>query len=213
MTSACSGLFHDMFCDSVPSTTVKDPLPVEENACDFDMMLSIITGKPELAIHRAINWEHAARLYRLVDKYQLEGHRYWFSKICGQHASEEPWEALFLACNRSPIDTTIARHAISEGFAMQGNDKKLCDPRYFDRPTTTVRISGYGNKEVSYKEKVLDASNASILLGRKLGPSGYMAYTRTFSGLAATYTTPDWDAMAQRFVRNVDAIEASSTCR
>jgi hypothetical protein len=64
------------------------------------------------------------------------------------------------------------------------------------------------------KGQLLDTSNVSILLGRKLGHSGLMAYTRTFTGLAysSTHTTIDWDTMAQRFVRHVKAIEKANRC-
>jgi hypothetical protein len=204
-----SGLFRDMLSNSIASTSLENPLPVDENACDFEIMLLILIGKPYDAIYRAKGWEHSARLYRLVGKYQLEGHRHWFSQICGQHAAEDPWEALFLACDQSPIDTAIAGHAIGEGFARPWN-AKLWDPKYFEE-TAGYALSRSSGKPPT-KGQLLDTSNVSILLGRKLGHSGLLAYTRTFTGLASTHITIDWDTMAQRFVRHVKAIEKANIC-
>lgn len=188
-----SGLFRDVLCNTIASTSLQSPLPVDEEAYDLEIMLSIIVGKPEDVIHRARDWNQSARLNRLVNKYQFEGHRLWFSQMFREHAAEEPREALFLACSQSPVDALTEGQAISEGFSVTGKEKH-CDPRYFEKTTG------------ANKDQVLDASNASIVLGLKLGHTGSIAYTHTFSGSAPSRTTTEWVMMAQRFVQNVKAI-------
>lgn len=171
VVSHFSGLFRDMLSDSIASTSLQNPLPVDERACDFEIMLLIIIGRPEEGISRVSDWDQSARLYHLVSKYQLEGHRLWFLQICRQHIAEEPWEALFLACNQSPIDIEIIGATISEGI-LKATASKVCDARYFEVTEETIQ---YRNFKKS-KGKVLDSSNVTVLLGLKLGHAGLIAY-------------------------------------
>jgi hypothetical protein len=156
-----------MLSNSLASSSLKNPLPVDENACDFEIMLLIIIGRPEEGICRVTDWDQSARLYHLVSKYRLEGHRLWFSQICRQQVAKEPWEALFLACNQSPMDISLAASAISEGFPKAA-EGKLCDTTYFNATQEYVHNSLVKKS----RGKVLDSSNVSVLLGLKLGMLG-----------------------------------------
>jgi hypothetical protein len=138
-----------MLNDSVSSTSVDNPLPVDEDSKDFEILLLIIVGRGEEASKRVTTWDQAEKIYRLGDKYQIDGPRLWFSRICVQCAGEKPWDALFLACNVSPMDTDIIRQAITQGFDDFEMDE-LCDSRYFEKMKTdedgrkcwaTLRIS------------------------------------------------------------------------
>jgi hypothetical protein len=137
-----------MLTDSVASTSLDNPLPVDEDSKDFEILLLITVGRGEEAFKRVTTWKQAEKLYRMGDKYQIDAPRPWFSRLCAQCAPDKPWDALFLACNVSPIDAEIIRSAISEGFREIGIPA-LCDPRYFkemretddgDRCSSTIRI-------------------------------------------------------------------------
>jgi hypothetical protein len=125
-----SGLFREMLNGSAAPTSIDSPLSVDEHSEDFEIMLLILNGRGDEVMDRAKTWEYSAKLYGLVDKYRIEGHRYWFSQICRSQAAKAPWEAIFLACKQSPVDTTIIGPAIAEGFATR-LFSEVCDPSYF----------------------------------------------------------------------------------
>jgi hypothetical protein len=120
-----SAVFRDMLCGSTASSSVNDPLPINEKSSYFRIMMMIVTGRPEDAINEPRCWSHAEKLYRMMDKYQLDGHQPWFSQMCGRWVKEDPLAALFLACNRPCIDTTLARYAIEDGMSV-----KTCSELY-----------------------------------------------------------------------------------
>lgn len=82
-----------MLNDSVASTTLGNPLPIDETSTDFEIMLLIMTGRAQETVSGATSWSQAQRLLDMSIKYQLDGHRHWFSDICQANAAEEPWEA------------------------------------------------------------------------------------------------------------------------
>lgn len=119
-----------MLSSSVPSTTNENPLPISEPSQDLEVMLLIITGRPHDAINRPMTWRRAADLYRMMDKYQLDGHQHWFSDMCGRYIKKQRLQPLFLACNRPIIDTTLARYAIADGLSTK-NGADVYQERYF----------------------------------------------------------------------------------
>lgn len=202
-----------MLSDSIPSITIDNPLPVEEGSVDFEIMLLIITGYPQEVLGRVKSWNQAERLYRLVDKYQLEGHGPWFSELCRPHADEQPWEALFLACNQVLADATIIRAAISEGF-FRAPTSVVCNKAYFKCTSTRFNDEDEGSGMVTTKHRTLDSSNITIALGMKLGFKGLLAYNLTFASLAAAGYGADWVRLAERFITNIRQIEkANRACK
>lgn len=191
-----------MLNDSIPSSSFYNPLPMEEGSVDFEIMLMIITGHPQQVLQWVTHWNQTERLYRLVDKYQLEGHRPWFSEICSSHAAEKPWEALFLACNQSHADATIIRAAISQGF-QNGPTSIVCNGAYFH---ITSFHDEDGNR-VTTKHQTLDSSNITISLGMNLGFKGLLAYNITFASLASSDDEVEWGRLAERFIAKIREIE------
>lgn len=203
--------------NSIPSITVANPLPIEEGSVDFEIMLLIITGHPQEVLGRVKTWSQAERLYRLVDKYQLEGHRPWFSELCRANADEQPWEALFLACNQGHADATIIRAAIAEGF-FRGPTSVVCNKAYFECTSTrfnegtSTRLNedAAASGMITTKHRTLDSSNITIALGLKLGFKGLLAYNLTFASLAAAGYGADWLRLAERFIAAIRKIEKAS---
>lgn len=194
-----------MLDNSVASSNMDNPIPLEEAAVDLEVMFSIITGRTQEALHRVTEWDHAARLYRLVDKYQLDSSRPWFSQICRAHATEEPWEALFLGCNVFPMDKDLIRTAISEGFEEQRKET-LLNRLYFTKRKYTEK--GW------LCWRTLEPSNVSVELGLKLGYHGLLAYNLTFGGIRNPDSTgpsdssfPTYTSWGDDFVRHLGAIE------
>lgn len=198
-----------MLGDSISSSSMDNPLPVDDNSVEFEIMLHIITGRPQGVVSRVETWELARILYDLADKYQLDAHRPWFSQICRNHASQEPWEAIFLSTNHSPMDQLLVRSAITDGFKKHGIDG-LFNPAYFKE----IKYDPAGNKCWS----TFRASNTTIAFGTRLGLSGLMAYNLTFgtiknpSGMAQHGTNRKcinkWHLWADEFVQNIRDIES-----
>lgn len=182
-----------MLNNSIAPSSMASTLPVSEDYADFEIMLSIITGSHQDAIDRVRNWNQAERLYALIEKYQIESHRPWFSQMCSNHADGGPWTALLLGCNQSPLDTIIIRTAISQGFR--------------NRKASILLVRSYFVKVTKHKHETLDSSNISMELGVRLGHIGLLAYKITFSGLEEKGNVVDWDSLAERFAGNVRAIE------
>jgi hypothetical protein len=195
-----------MLSTSAASTSLDNPFSVDESSQDFEIVLLIIVGKGEEASKRVTSWTQAENLYRIGKKYRIDSQRHWFSRMCAQSAAQEPWEALFLACNVSPMDTDIIKPAIAEGFQRHTVDK-ICDPRYFQK----MQRSPAGNRCWS----TMQISNITTLFGFRLGLPGLLAYRHTLSTILSTstsnastdYQVRTWESIAQEFVRNVEAVE------
>jgi hypothetical protein len=203
--SVSSGLFRDMLSDSVSSISLDNPLPIDEDSKDFEILLLIVVGRGEEAAKRVTTWNHAEKLYRRGEKYQIDGPRPWFSRLCTQCAFEKPWDALFLACNVSPMDTDIIRQAISIGFPDRGVST-IGETRYFKKIQSTDGGSTCWS--------TIRPTNFTTLLGLRLGLLGLLAYGHTFAdNKTAAASSPAvnssnvWQGLAQSFVLNVKAVE------
>lgn len=129
----------------------------------------------------------------MANKYQID--ILWFSRICTRCAPENPWDALFLACNVSPMDTDIIREAISEGFRKVGV-ATLCDPRYFEKMNNTA-----DNRRCW---SIMDIGNITTHFGLKLGLLGLLAYRRTFAGIkmpSAATSSCEWETWHENTFR------------
>lgn len=186
-----------MLSSSVPSSTNENPLPISEPSQDLEVMLLIITGRPHDAINKPMTWRRAADLYRMMDKYQRDGHQHWFSDMCGRYIKEQPLEALFLACNRPIVDTTLVRYAIADGLSTK-NGADVYQERYFLLKTFTNTSSALN--------RVLAPSNMRAKFGLALGFKGLLAYNLTFAKLESL-SQPDWQALAIQFVENARHID------
>lgn len=196
-----------MLSISNPSSSAQNPLPITEKSTEFESTLLIITGRPHDAIHRTENWKQAVQLYRMVEKYQLDGHQPWFSEICALRLHEEPLDALLLACNRPSIDTVLARRAIADGFG-NATTSRLWDLEYFrDRERSS------DSEHASARRQLLDPSNMTVRFGLDIGYKGLLAYNFTFAGLASKEEPEAWTALAVRFVETVRKIEMEMNAR
>jgi hypothetical protein len=130
------------------------------------------------------------------EKYQIDGPRPWFSRLCTQCAFEKPWDALFLACNASPMDTEIIRQAI-RGFPIVGRDK-ICEPRYFKETKSAT--------DGSRCWSTIHTTNIKPELGFKLGLPGLLAYGDTFATIRNGCGTT-WQTYAEDFIDNAKAVE------
>lgn len=195
-----------MLIDSVPSSSLANPLPLAEDSVDLEIMFSIMTGRAQEVLGRPSNWKQAARLYRLVDKYQMDLLRPWFAQMCCAHATEEPWEALFLACNQSPMETHIIKTAITEGFEKH-DAGELYNESYFKTFRTTT--------DGVHCWSTIRASNTTFLFGLKLGIRGFLAYTATFDRIRSVVDGDDdgmysWNELGDHFVQNAIAVQQAN---
>jgi hypothetical protein len=124
-----SAVFRAML-DSSLSSDIDVAIPVDESSGDFEIILLIIHGRAPEVLPRVATWKQAEDLYAISVKYQLDGHRPWFSRICRDNAPQEPWEAIFLACNQSPVDTDLIEVAIADGFDFW-SPRIICNLLYF----------------------------------------------------------------------------------
>lgn len=191
-----------MLENSIACSGAADPIPVAETSHNFEIMLLIITGRPQSVLSRPpTSWESASRLYRLVDKYQVDGHQHWFSELCSKEAVKKPVQALIMACSRPSIDITLARYAIAEGFSTIAA-RDMFETRLFQDPKAEYEDHGRHGRVV----QMLDASNMTLRFRIKLGFKGSMAYSHTFANLAQG-SAPNWNNLANRFVSNSRYIE------
>lgn len=183
---------------------MDNPLPLDEDSIDLEVMFSIITGHAHDVTDRAKGWEHAERLYRLVNKYQLENHRPWFSQICRTHAAEEPWQALFLACNQYPMDYDLIKSAIL-GFGNKSSAEIWRDSYFRNQNTDADGVKCWS---------ILQPGNITILFGQKLGFRGLIAYNLSFDSIktAAAGVASDsaWTVRADLFVANATAVDKAN---
>lgn len=189
-----------MLSDSIPSSSIGNPIPNAETSTDFEIVLSIITGHAQEVLSRVTTWSQARTLHGIADKYQLDAYRPWFSQNCRNNASEQPWEALFLATNHSPMDQDPIRTAITEGFKARGA-KEICDPTYF------TKIDTDPTGAVCWR--TLRTPNTTAAFGLKLGFSGLLAYNLTIGAIEGGADTQTWKLheWADKFVHNAWKIE------
>lgn len=204
LLSFYSPFFRDMLENSVASSSLQNPIPVDESCKDFGTMLLVITGQPYEALNRTIaDWDHAVRLYRIAEKYQLDGHRRWFSEICCRKAAKRPIEALIMACDQPQFDFDLAKCAIAEGFPTIIVHKSFDPLNFLDS-----EIDQAGPAELnSLVVELLDASNMSLKFRLRLGFKGTVAYNHTFTGLKDGSLLPDWSLLANKFIGTMRKIE------
>jgi hypothetical protein len=154
----------------------------------------------------------------MMEKYQLDGHQPWFSDMCVAWLHENPLAALFLACNRPTIDTTLARHAIADGLAK-------IDAANLHRANPTFFREGCRSSGSDYRRWLFDPANTTVRFGMNLGYKGLLAYNYTFAGLAPTPSTSsssmyssrpadaDWQALAAKFVETAKQVELEMNAR
>lgn len=208
-----------MLSESTPSSSLEKPLPISESSVDFDILLLIITGRPQETVNLHKGWTQATRLYRMMEKYQLDSHQPWFSDMCVAWLHENPLAALFLACDRPTIDTTLARHAIAHGLAkINASNCHRANPLLFREG---ARSSG----EDDYRRWLFDPANTTLRFGLQLGYKGLLAYNYTFANLApkptpsnSMYHTSepeetDWQDLAAKFVENAKQVELLVSAR
>lgn len=199
-----------MLSISNPTSSVESPLLITEKSRDFETILLIITGRPRDAIHRPDSWKQAVKLYRMMEKYQLDGHQPWFSEICALWLHEDPIDALFLACNRPSIDVVLARRVIADGFANATTDQ-LRDPEYCRQRGPSSSESEA--KHSKARRRLLDPSNMTVRFGLDIGYKGLLAYNFTFAGLGTRENPEAWTALAVRFVETARKIEMEISAR
>lgn len=134
----------------------------------------------------------------MMQKYQLDRHQPWFTKMCCAWVAEDPLKALILACTHATFDEELALAAITNGLATKTSED-LFHASYFLRNKV--------EQSPSFRNAfLLLPSNTTIRLHFELGFKGSLAYNRTFVQLSAGI--PDWQALARRFVGVVREIEA-----
>lgn len=174
----------------------RNPIAINEPSNDFEAMLFIITGNHQRVLNSERTVRDADRLYHLVDKYQLNAHRHWFSEMYGNQASLDgvgvAIAALFAACEGPVIDETLAIRAIRDGFSRTTSKRWNAEFCFLD---TRSRLAG----------ELLAPNNLTLAFRKKLGFKGLMAFTHTFTNLPQA--NPDWEALAFAFVENVRLIE------
>lgn len=193
-----SAFFKEMFSCSIPSSSAQDPLPITETSEDLEVMLFIITGRPNNVVNQSMTWQRASNLYRMMDKYGLDGHQPWFSGMCGRYVKDDPLEALFLACKRPCIDTMLARYAIADGFPSKTGNELYREKYFLQGSPTDNRGAVFPN------HKLLAPRNMKAKFGLRLGFKGLLAYNLTFATLD---NNPDWKALSLQFVENALSIE------
>lgn len=182
------------------ATTDDKPLLVNDSSADFGIIIQIIIGRGLDVVYEIQNWAQARRLFSTMESYKLHAFNPWFSQICQDRAAEEPWEAIFLACNQAPFDKDLIMTAMIQGFKEQPFST-ICKTIYYKETNAT--------EEGGECWSTLLASNIKPRLGIKLGLRGALAYQSTFnevSSLAGSKTI-SWHNWADKFVRNMSDIE------
>ncbi|GHJ86485.1 hypothetical protein NliqN6_2887 [Naganishia liquefaciens] len=202
---ANSDFFREMLSESIPSFSESRPIPIAENSEDFALMLKIIAGEPQQAVNQCTSWSQAEILYKVMQKYQLDRHQPWFTRVCKSWVTENPIAALILACNNSIFDEELAKAAIAVGFQERTGDEAF-DAKYM--------LRDHRDQSTSYRKAfMLLPSNMTLRFYLDLGLKGALAYQKTFVQLSAGF--PDWSGSAERFVGVIREIEAeleSSRC-
>ncbi|KAJ9101848.1 hypothetical protein QFC21_003188 [Naganishia friedmannii] len=193
---AASQFFRDLLSHMAAPSTYRNPVVIKETAKDFEAILFIIIGNHRRVLNQERSVRDADRLYHLVDKYQLDAHRHWFSEIYGTQASLDGLgvaiAALFAACEGPIIDENLAIRAIRDGFSHTTPKRFNAQFCFLD---TRSRLAG----------ELLAPNNLTLAFRKKLGFKGLMAFTQTFANLPQA--NPNWEALAFAFVENVKRIE------
>jgi hypothetical protein len=177
-----------MLMDSGFTASIDNPIQLQENSGDVKTLMIIISGHPCKAELRCLNWETGKRLYLLMQKYQLDRLRPWFSILAAEHVETAPLEALCLACNNPCFDENLAREAISYGIEHQ-KSADLFDPAYF--------IQDYAEdtgSDDSRKLRLLNPCNTQMQLSLDLGFTGFVAYCQAFSNVKGPEVVWHWVA-------------------
>ncbi|KAJ9097501.1 hypothetical protein QFC20_006158 [Naganishia adeliensis] len=163
---------------SSPSSSFAKPMVLDEDHEDIETLLIMISGHPcEANDAGCPNWETAKRLYRLMQKYQLDSLGLWFTMMAGDHVGEAPLEALCLACNNPCFDEELVRSAILYGIE-ELSSTDLFDPDYF------VVDDHEGKSDERRKACLLNPRNARTKLSLDLGYKGWFGYCKAFSTLS-----------------------------
>jgi hypothetical protein len=193
-----SGFFCDMLMDSAFTSSVDNPIILEEHSKDVKTIFTIIAGCPCQAEKRCLSWKTGKRLYLLMQKYQLDRLQPWFSTLAGKYAGDSPFEALGLACTNPCFDENLARRAILYGLE-DTDPENLFDPDY-------LKLDHAEIDEDRRKTRLLDPSNMKVKLYLDLGFKGSVAYCQTFSDLGYLDTI-DWQGVADDFIDAVRQFE------
>lgn len=197
LTMIESGFFRHMLMDSRFTSSLHNPINLEEQSSDVKTLLMIIAGSPCRVEKRCKSWRNAKRLYLLKQKYQLDRLQPWFSKLAGDWCKEAPFEALCLACNNPCYDENLARSAILWGLEER-TAEDLFNAEYFVDDMAS-------EPEESRKLSLLDPSNTHVKLGIDLGFKGTMAYCKAFSNL--NWEMMDWQYTAEVFSETIRYFE------
>lgn len=196
-----SGFLREMLENSTASINDQEPLHLDENSQNFEILLAVIAGQAPEVLQRVIDWKHSVHLLQLADKYQLDGHRPWFSKMCRIRPSSDAWYPLLLACHQSPIDTDIIHTAISFWFPLHPLEA-ICNPDCFTKMEQT--------SDGSNSWSTLRPANISATFGLKLGLRGLLAYNFTFAGICQLRESKIvWSYWAKKFFSSVNAVESA----
>jgi hypothetical protein len=189
-----------MLSHSSSISSKENPILLDESERDIKTMMIIIAGHPCEALDRCKSWNTAKRLYRLMQKYQLDRLQPWFSMMACEWAGTAPFEALCMACNNPCFDENLARCAILYGIE-DSSTEKLFDPVYF--------ISNQADKDVSERKAyLLNPTNVKTKLHMDLGFKGSVAYCSAFSELwVADDESVDWQGTAQCFINAARAFD------
>jgi hypothetical protein len=186
-----------MLSDSRFTTSIDNPIILEEESRQIKTVLMIIAAHPCSAMDRCDNWTEAKILYGMMQKYQLDRLQPWFSHLAGEWAFRAPFEALCLACNNPCFDENLARCAILNGLEER-TPEQLFDPEYFTNDKATEDAN-------NRKLRLLDPFNTTVKFSLDLGFKGYVAYCKAFS--ARDPKTILWKGTAQLFIETVREFE------
>lgn len=198
-----SGFFRDMLQHSSPSSSSAKPIELEEEHEDVEILLIIISGHPCESDQgpKCEDWETAKRLYLLMQKYQLDRLRPWFTLLASDHLLEAPFEALCIACNNPCFDEELARFAILFGIEDL-SATALYSPEYFEDDFDKYEKDD--EKDGPQKAHLLGPKNVKAKLSVELGSKGWFGYCKAFSNLEEH---PYWEYVAIEFIKGVREFE------
>lgn len=199
-----------MLCDSKPSTSESNPLPIAESSEDWNIVSLIICGRAHYTTSLHRSWSQVARLYEISKKYQFDSYQPWFTEMCLNWLHESPLDALALACNQPEIDEVLAQHAILALWRVDHNALYQANPVYFRGPAFSPTYHTFSPDDL--KRWLLDVNNVTLKLGVALGYKGSLAYSFAFAGLGAGVagrvdSLEDWQAQATKFMFAIKEIE------
>jgi hypothetical protein len=76
-----SGFFRNMLLHSTSSSSLENPIELEEELEHLEAILTLISGHPCQAVWQCDNWDTARNLYRSVQKYELDRVLPWISQL------------------------------------------------------------------------------------------------------------------------------------